>query len=135
MDAQYLLRPEEVGCEGARVEGLGVKRWLQPVLVPRIGAIDVANGRRSADVVGITVVAGGAGDAGRAVRVDRLLDDERFFAAFVPFFHATHGRPSIRQLAVDCGRNGVADLYEPLRREGRQAMGEVRLVVQPDVVG
>lgn len=28
-------------------------------------------------------------------RVDRLLDDERFFAPFVPFFHATHGRPSI----------------------------------------
>jgi len=29
------------------------------------------------------------------VRVDRLLDDERFFAPYVPFFHATHGRPSI----------------------------------------
>ena len=28
-------------------------------------------------------------------RVDRLLDDERFFAPFVPFFHATLGRPSI----------------------------------------
>ena len=28
-------------------------------------------------------------------RVDRLLADERFFAPFVPFFHATHGRPSI----------------------------------------
>jgi IS5 family transposase len=28
-------------------------------------------------------------------RVDRLLDDERFFAPFVPFFHATQGRPSI----------------------------------------
>jgi transposase, IS5 family len=28
-------------------------------------------------------------------RVDRLLDDVRFFAPFVPFFHATHGRPSI----------------------------------------
>ncbi len=27
--------------------------------------------------------------------VDRLLDDERFFAAFVPHFHATEGRPSI----------------------------------------
>lgn len=29
-------------------------------------------------------------------RVDRLLDDERFFAPFVPHFHATEGRPSIR---------------------------------------
>lgn len=28
-------------------------------------------------------------------KVDRLLDDERFFAAFVPHFHATEGRPSI----------------------------------------
>lgn len=27
--------------------------------------------------------------------VDRLLDDERFFAPFVPHFHATEGRPSI----------------------------------------
>ena len=29
------------------------------------------------------------------VRVDRLLDDERFFAPFLAFFHATLGRPSI----------------------------------------
>jgi transposase, IS5 family len=28
-------------------------------------------------------------------KVDRLLDDERFFAAFVPHVHATEGRPSI----------------------------------------
>ena len=28
-------------------------------------------------------------------RVDRLLDDDRFFAPFRPFFHATFGRPSI----------------------------------------
>jgi transposase, IS5 family len=28
-------------------------------------------------------------------KVDQLLDDERFFAAFVPHFHATEGRPSI----------------------------------------
>ena len=28
------------------------------------------------------------------VRVDRLLDDVRFFVPFVPFFHATMGRPS-----------------------------------------
>ena len=28
-------------------------------------------------------------------RVDRLLDDERFFAPFASFFHATLGRPSI----------------------------------------
>ena len=28
-------------------------------------------------------------------RVDRLLDDDRFFAPFAPFFHATLGRPSI----------------------------------------
>lgn len=28
-------------------------------------------------------------------KVDRLLDDERFFAPFVPHFHATEGRPSI----------------------------------------
>lgn len=26
-------------------------------------------------------------------QVDRLLDDARLFAPFVPFFHATHGRP------------------------------------------
>src|SRR3954469_3301377 len=29
------------------------------------------------------------------VRVDRLLDDERFFAPYREFFHATLGRPSI----------------------------------------
>ena len=28
-------------------------------------------------------------------RVDRLLDDERFFAVYAPFFHARLGRPSI----------------------------------------
>ena len=28
-------------------------------------------------------------------KVDRLLDDERFFTPFVPHFHATEGRPSI----------------------------------------
>ena len=28
-------------------------------------------------------------------RVDRLLDDERFFAPYAEFFHATPGRPSI----------------------------------------
>jgi transposase, IS5 family len=28
-------------------------------------------------------------------KVDRLLDDERFFAAFVPHFHPSEGRPSI----------------------------------------
>lgn len=28
-------------------------------------------------------------------RVDRLLDDARFFAAYAPFFHASLGRPSI----------------------------------------
>lgn len=28
-------------------------------------------------------------------RVDRLLDDSRFFAPYAPFFHATLGRPSI----------------------------------------
>jgi transposase, IS5 family len=28
-------------------------------------------------------------------QVNRLLDDERFFAAFVPHFHAAEGRPSI----------------------------------------
>jgi hypothetical protein len=36
-------------------------------------------------------------------RVDRLLDDERFFAAFVPFFHAAHGRPSIPVSRRICG--------------------------------
>ena len=29
------------------------------------------------------------------VRVDALLDDERFFAPYCEFFHATLGRPSI----------------------------------------
>ena len=29
------------------------------------------------------------------VRVDRLLDDDRFFVPFRPFFHATFGRPSM----------------------------------------
>src|SRR3990170_722199 len=29
------------------------------------------------------------------MRVDALLDDERFFEPFRPFFHATFGRPSI----------------------------------------
>ena len=29
------------------------------------------------------------------VAVDRLLDDERFFAPYRRFFHATLGRPSI----------------------------------------
>src|SRR3954447_10502358 len=29
------------------------------------------------------------------VRVDRLLDDDRFFAPYREFFHATMGRPSI----------------------------------------
>jgi transposase, IS5 family len=28
-------------------------------------------------------------------KVDRLLDDERFFAPFVPYFHPSEGRPSI----------------------------------------
>lgn len=28
-------------------------------------------------------------------RVDALLDDEVFYAPFLPFFHATQGRPSI----------------------------------------
>jgi transposase, IS5 family len=28
-------------------------------------------------------------------RVDRLLDDERFFTPFVAHFHASEGRPSI----------------------------------------
>jgi hypothetical protein len=40
---------------------------------------------------------------GELERVDRLLDDERFFAAFVPFFHAAHGRPSIPVSRRICG--------------------------------
>ena len=32
-------------------------------------------------------------------RVDRLLDDDRLFAPYRPFFHATFGRPSIPGLS------------------------------------
>ena len=65
------------------------------VVLPKDEAIDVANGRRSVDVVGVVVAGGGVGDAGRAGAVDALLDDERFFAPYREFFHATLGRPSI----------------------------------------
>ena len=33
---------------------------------------------------------------GQLARVDRLLDDERFFAPSVAHFHPSEGRPSIR---------------------------------------
>jgi transposase, IS5 family len=53
-------------------------------------------------------------------KVDRLLDDERFFAPFVPYFHATEGRPSIPmesylRLMFLKYRYGLG--YEPLCRE------------------
>ena len=52
--------------------------------------------------------------------VDALLDDERFFAPFVPHFHATMGRPSIPtetylRLMFLKHRYGLG--YEPLCRE------------------
>lgn len=53
-------------------------------------------------------------------KVDALLDDERFFAPFVPHFHATMGRPSIPmetylRLMFLKHRYGLG--YEPLCRE------------------
>ena len=51
----------------------------------------VRNGRRSADVVGVDVAAGGVGAARELGRVDALLDDPVFFEPFAPFFDATIG--------------------------------------------
>ena len=58
-------------------------------------AIDVANGRRSADVVGVVAAGGGAGDAGRAGTCGCVVGRRPLLRGVLEFFHATLGRPSI----------------------------------------
>lgn len=100
-----------------------MRRWLQLVLVLRTGALDVANGRRSADVVGSLLPPEALVMPAELARVGRRLDDKRFYAAFVPF--------SMPRMAVRRSRSRrTCALTRPLagacRRCGYRARGLCR---------